>query len=999
MASKIDKESMRVLVIGSGPVVIGQSAEFDYAGTQACRILKERGIYTILLNSNPATIQTDNYNADIVHIEPINVENAKRIIEEERVTHIVGSMGGQTALNLVMDLHKTGYLEEKGVSILGTQPESIRIAEDRELFHTVMEANGIAIPWSVSLKRGNFKEIARTIDYFPVILRTSFSLGGLSGKIIEDGKELISVLEEIFSDKNQESVEIEKSLLGLIEMEYEIIRDHEGNSIMVCNMENIDPMGVHTGESIVVTPSLTIPDNLHQKMRKTALQIAEITGIIGACNVQFALDLDSEIFYVVEINPRTSRSSALASKASGYPIAKVATMIMLGDSLGEISNPITKNTSASFEPSMDYVIVKIPIWPVGKFPDSGSIGVSMKSTGETMGIGRSFEEAFMKAVVSTELDFGPYFKNNNDSEIMNMLRVPNWKRLGFVMSALNREMDPAKLSRITGWQVNILERLGSLFAHLNNCKDGLEPNIKELKKYGFPDRFISWHTGISEYEIFLMRQRSNLFPCFRMIDSSSSEFSSQTKYLYSTYDEEDESGSLKEGSILILGSGSNRIGQGLEFDYSSVKAIHALKKFGSNTLIINSNPETVSTDFNTSDELYFEPLTLEYVSGIIEKRKPYGLIIQFSGQTGQNMAHDIGEIYGEDIILGTKPSSIERIENRTLFSRELDRLGIKQAKWEQVQSVEEISEKSRKFQDRVIIRGSFIIGGSSMFVSRNEEDIDFFISSLKLNNVKFPLLLSEFLEDATEYDLDFISNEKQLSIAGILKQIEPAGIHSGDSIAICGPGIPDQELKNKMMGIAEKFLETYKIVGFTNIQFMEKNGQLYVIELNARASRTIPFISKTSGINWVERGIGMMLGHNGHLNEAYTEEYAAKIPVFPFNRFHESDYVLSAEMRSTGEGMVRAKTLEDLKEKIKSFYSIRSPQYIFFDSDRILDIEGEKIVQITEREAIDIINSSQDTCVICSTESKSRKMASHLADMKKIPLINNQYIWNFINSK
>lgn len=996
MESETREEDMRVLVIGSGPVVIGQSAEFDYAGTQACRILRERNIYTILLNSNPATIQTDNYNADKVYIEPINRENAERIIETEGVTHIIGSMGGQTALNLVMELHNNGFLKEKNVKILGTQPESIRIAEDREVFHSVMEKNGIAIPWSISLKRSDYGKIAAEIDFFPVILRTSFSLGGLSGKIIKDRSELVQVLEEIFSDSAQESVDIEKSLLGLIEMEYEVIRDNSGNSIMICNMENIDPMGVHTGESIVVTPSLTIPDNIHQRMRKTALNIADIVGIVGACNVQFAVDMESGNFFVVEINPRTSRSSALASKASGYPIAKVATMVILGDSLVSISNPITENTSASFEPSMDYVIVKIPIWPVGKFTDSGSIGISMKSTGEAMGIGRSFEEAFLKAVAATEIDFSRYFSEVDEDEILINLKQANWKRLGYVISALNQEMDLNLIATLTGWQIEIVQRLSNMFKFLGKSVVNLEDYLPELKRYGYPDRIISWKTGINESEILLMRKKAGLFPSFRMIDSSSSEFSSRTKYLYSTYYEDDECGPMRKDSVLIIGSGPNRIGQGLEFDYSSVKAIQALKKFGYRSLMINSNPETVSTDFNTSDELYFDPLTLEYVSGIIEKRRPAGIIIQFSGQTGQNMAYEIGKIYGEDIIMGTKPSSIARIENRSTFSRDLDHLGIAQAKWHEAFSGEEIREKSELLQNKVIIRGSFIIGGSSMFVSRSPGDIETFINKMKSSTVKFPLLISELLEGATEYDLDFISSSKQLMIAGILKQIEPAGIHSGDSMAICGPDIPDKELETRMKVIAEKFLDFYSISGFTNIQFMEKDGLLYVIELNARASRTVPFISKWSGVNWVENGIAMILGRSNTTIDIDVKDYAAKIPVFPFNRFHESDYMLSAEMRSTGEAMVRAPTIDILKDRIKSFLRIKSEEYIFYDRQRITLIDGGEIKELTEEEATGIINSSGNINVICSTESHLRKEISHIADLKKIPLINNQYIWEFI---
>ncbi|MHB1440090.1 MAG: carbamoyl-phosphate synthase (glutamine-hydrolyzing) large subunit [Cuniculiplasma sp.] len=997
MESRIETGEMRVLVIGSGPVVIGQSAEFDYAGTQACSILKGEGIYTVLINSNPATIQTDESSADRVYIEPINLANAVRIMENERITHIIGSMGGQTALNLVLDLYRNGILQRNNVKILGTSPESIGIAEDRDLFHRVMEENGIAIPWSITLTRTDMEENLLRIPSFPVILRASFSLGGLSGKIVSSASDLRRFLHEIFSDQSQKSVEVEKSLLGLIEMEYEVIRDTEGNSLMVCNMENLDPMGVHTGESIVVTPSLTIPDRLHQKMRHTALKIAEIIGIVGACNVQFAVDQERENFYVIEVNPRTSRSSALASKASGYPIAKVATLVLIGHSLTSIRNPITGNTSAAFEPSMDYVTVKIPIWPHGKFQDSGRIGISMKSTGEAMGIGRSFEESFLKAIVSTELDLSQFFRKMTRNEIIPMLREANWRRIGYILASLNMNLDMDEVCELTGWDHRIATRIKNIFDLLNQSRNNLVENLGELKVAGIPDRVISWITGVSEADLLIMRLKRGILPVYRMIDSSSSEFSSRTRYMYATYAEEDESDGIKEKSILILGSGPNRIGQGLEFDYSTVKAIQALKKTGFSAMIINSNPETVSTDFNTSDELYFDPLTLEYVSGILEKRKPEGIIVQFSGQTGQNMARDLADIYGEDIILGTSASHINKIEQRENFSRDLDALGICQALWSEAHSTGEILEKSVQFNFKVIIRGSFIIGGSSMVTIRSEQQLEQFINGFSESKGKFPLLISELMAGADEYDMDFISDGENVIKVGILKQIEPAGVHSGDSTAICGPGIPEENIEERMIQIASKLAKYYSLKGFVNIQFMEKNGAVYVIELNARASRTIPFISKLSGINWVETGIDVIVGNSLNMEKTGKKEYGAKIPVFPFNRFPDSAYELGVEMRSTGEAMVHSPNLKSLRSGMKEFYSIETKKFLILGDDNIRYREEDVETILSYDEAVEKINNDSGINMVCYLNSEHRKDFCHIAEARKIPLINNEYLWEFLS--
>jgi Carbamoylphosphate synthase large subunit (split gene in MJ) len=989
---------MKVLIIGAGPIVIGQSAEFDYAGTQALSILREMGAYTVLLNSNPATIQTDETSANHIYILPINAVNAKRIIEEEKITHIIGTMGGQTALNLLLELHDSGFLQEHNVKVLGSTPDAIRTAEDRTIFHRLMESIGLKVPWSVTLHKDSWEDDMKLISSFPAIMRTSFTLGGLSGTMLKDSVQAGHVLSGIFESGKTDEVEIEQSLEGMTEMEYEIIRDGAGNAIMVCNMENLDPMGVHTGESIVVTPSLTIPDFIHQKMRKAALFIAESIGIIGACNVQFSIDADRETFYVIEVNPRTSRSSALASKASGYPIAKVATMILMGMNLPEIRNPITSNSSAAFEPSMDYVIVKIPLWPSDKFTDTGIIGVSMKSTGEVMGIGRSFEEAFLKAVVATEIDFSKIFRNNMPEKILlQKISTPNWTRLGSLMQAMNQQIDHRKISAHINWNDVIIQRLQEVFRFLNECSQTVEDHILALKEMGVPDRVIAWKTGISELNILKMRKKLGIISVSRIIDSSSAEFSSKTRYMYSTYEEENEVGQPVNNAILILGSGPNRIGQGLEFDYSTVKAIQALKEKGRYAIIINSNPETVSTDFNVSDELYFDPLTLEYVSGVIEQRKPDRIIIQFSGQTGQNMAMDIASVYGEHLIAGTSASNLQIIENRHDFSRHMDQIQVEQPQWFNATNMEEMMESCQKLDYSVIMRGSFIIGGTSMIIIESKEAFASFVKKLKERDHIFPILISKYLKNARELDLDFISDGHSILPIGIMEQIEHAGIHSGDSLAVMGPGIPCAEERKVILSIAEKLCRSYNLTGFSNIQFMIHDDKISVIELNARASRTVPVLSKWSRINWIKYGIEAIL--EGALPEDVPETtvFGAKIPVFPYNRFQESGFELSPQMHSTGEGMVTGDSMEELKASVREFMSLVYRNTLTFTHNSAHFKDDHGIREMTLEEGIAMLKLGGNFTVVCSNESPARLEVSRICLSKKLDFIPDVELAEFLD--
>ncbi len=905
-------EIKNVLVIGSGPVVVGQAAEFDYAGSQACLSLREEGIRVVLLNSNPATIQTDRSVADRIYIEPMTPDAVEAIIEQEKIDAILPTMGGQTALNLAVQLSKTGVFERRKVQILGTDINSIEMAEDRKKFHALVKSLGEPIPDSEELRADNYRDKIGALKFFPVILRTSFSLGGLSGSIISSKADLLKISESYFSDFEDGTLEVEKSIEGLKELEYEVVRDNAGNCIIICNMENLDPMGVHTGESIVVTPSQTLTDVEYHFLRDSAIKIIGALGIKGACNIQFALNQKTGEYYVVEVNPRTSRSSALASKASGYPIARIATKIAVGYNLPEIRNPITKDTSAAFEPSLDYVTVKIPRWPFDKFAVERKIGVQMKSIGEVMGIGRTFEEAMMKAIASLDTpESGRIRLFFPDQKLKELLAGSTDLRLYAIFEALFRHYTVEEIASLSKFDPYFIHKLKNIADRLEALDIGQIPsNLADLKILGISDSQISSFTKVTETRITKYRIENGILPSYRSIDTCSGEFEAETPYLYSTYGETadfDTSGEPGQ-KVMVIGSGPNRISQGLEFDYGSVKAVQTLKKKGYTTIMLNSNPETVSTDFDVSDYLYFEPVTLEHVANVIAKEKPKGLIIQFSGQTGQNLASKISEIFGEGIILGTKPSDIDEIENRSNFAERLKKLGIRQPDFVSVANENEVEGKVPLISLPVIVRSSFIIGGRAMDIVYSYEDLKVRVKELFRERPGYPILISRYVQGAQEIDVDFVSDSENTAICGISVHIEEAGTHSGDATMIMGPNTVSENLSAKIKNIVDLFARSFSLVGVSNLQLAVRDEEIYVIELNARSSRSLPFVSKATGTDWVSIAVSAMLGDRVKEKDAAPKSYFVKIPIFPFNRFSDLDIILGPEMKSTGEAMTEAST-------------------------------------------------------------------------------------------
>ncbi len=903
------------LVIGSGPIVVGQAAEFDYSGSQACLALKEEGIKTVLLNSNPATIQTDREIADRIYIEPIEPDTVIEIIKKENIDSILPSTGGQVGLNLVILLGKLGILSMYNIKVLGSPVSSIEVAEDRNKFFNLMKKINEPIIDSYTLKKDNYKNEISKIKRYPLILRTGFSLGGSGGTVINNEDELLKYCNDYFSI-NEHDLELDESLLGLKEIEYEMMRDNNGNCISICNMENLDPMGIHTGESIVVTPSLTLSNDDYQKLRTSAIHIVSEIGVIGSCNIQFALNQKNNEYYVVEVNPRTSRSSALASKATGYPIARISTKISIGYNLNEIKNPVTKNTYAAFEPSLDYITVKIPRWPFDKFSVKREIGIEMKSIGEAMGIGRIFEEALLKALSSLDIKNSETLRLFTDKEkTMELMEKTTDQRIFAIFEALFQNIDINIICEKTGYDSFFINKMNNIVNAIKNIEINKIENIKGLKTLGISDETISYYTKIDILDIIKYRFKNNIFPVYKNIDTCSAEFDSSTPYLYSCYDKYDDINVNNDKKIIVIGSGPNRISQGVEFDYGAVKSITALKKLGYTTVMVNSNPETVSTDFDVSDILYFEPITLEHISNIIKRENPYGIIIQFSGQTGQNMARNLNELFGS-IILGTKSDDIYRIEERTIFSRKLRELNIKQPYFIEINNINDMEEKIKKINLPVIIRSSFIIGGRAMDIIYDYDILSRRVKELFTERPGYPILISEYLQDATEIDVDFVSDNNKSVISGISVHIEEAGTHSGDATMVLGPDVIDSKKIDEISEIVEKMRKNFNLIGLSNLQIAVKNDDIYIIELNARSSRSVPFVSKATDINWVESGIKAILGNN--IDEKYIipESYFIKVPVFPFKRFKDLDTILGPEMKSTGEAMCCGKTFDEAMSKV-----------------------------------------------------------------------------------
>ena len=904
----------KVLVIGSGPIIIGQAAEFDYAGTQACQALREEGIEVVLVNSNPATIMTDTNIADKVYIEPLKAEVVKNIIIAEKPDSILPTLGGQTGLNLAMELAESGFLQEQGVKLLGTATEAIKMAEDRQDFKDTMERIGEpCIASKVVTTIEDAIDFANEIDY-PVIVRPAYTLGGTGGGIVNNESELREIGENGLRLSRVHQVLIEKCISGWKEIEYEVMRDSKGNVITVCNMENIDPVGVHTGDSIVVAPSQTLADKEYQMLRTSALKIISALGIQGGCNVQYALHPTSYEYAVIEVNPRVSRSSALASKATGYPIAKVASKIAIGYGLDEIKNAVTGKTYACFEPTLDYVVVKIPKWPFDKFVKAQrTLGTQMKATGEVMAISSSFEAALMKAIRSLELGLftleQDVYKQLDGNEIVKKLEDVNDERIFVIAEAIRRSVELEEIHNITKIDYFFLCKIKELVLmeeKLKSLKIGqLDKDIlKRAKKMGFTDRIIAKFTNSSKDEITELRKQEGIVATYKMVDTCAAEFEAQTPYYYSTYDNYSEVKPSNREKILVLGSGPIRIGQGIEFDYCSVHSVWALKDMGYETIIANNNPETVSTDFDTSDRLYFEPLTPEDVINIVEAEKPKGAIVQFGGQTAIKLTKTLDD-YGVKLF-GTEAKNVDAAEDREKFDEILEQTGIPRPQGRTIFTLEEALTAANELGYPVLVRPSYVLGGQGMEIAFSDKDVIEFMEIINRTVQEHPILIDKYMM-GKEIEVDAICDGENMLIPGIMEHLERAGVHSGDSISV----YPSQTLSDKTKAVivdyTERLAKALNVVGLVNIQYVLYNDEVFVIEVNPRSSRTVPYISKVTGIPMVDLATKVMMGKKLSDFKYGTGLYkepkyvSVKVPVFSFEKLHGVDTTLGPEMKSTGE--------------------------------------------------------------------------------------------------
>lgn len=907
-----DKNIKKVMVIGSGPISIGQAAEFDYAGTQACRALKEDNIEVVLVNSNPATIMTDEQTADRVYIEPLTVEALGKIIERERPDSLLPTLGGQTGLNLSIKLWEEGILDRYSVRLIGTDVNTIKTSEDRELFKERMQQ--INEPVAGSLIATSVKEAVEFSEKagFPLVVRPAFTLGGTGGGVAENLEQLVEITERGLNYSIAGQVLIEKSLLGWKEIEYEVMRDKNDNCITICNMENLDPVGVHTGDSIVVVPSQTLTDREYQMLRSASVKIIRSLGIEGGCNIQFALAPDSMQYYVIEVNPRVSRSSALASKAAGYPIARMAAKIAIGYTLDEIKNPITGSTTACFEPTLDYVVIKMPRWPFDKFKTADrSLNTQMKATGEVMTIDRNFEGALMKAVRSLELGtVGLYMKEfhkKSTEELLQLVSRANDLRLWALAEALRRGVAVEELSAVSGiniWFIYKLKNIVDMEKLLIKSGVRLKADVlAKAKLMGYSDREIAVLTGKTEEEVKKHRKEHDIIPVCKIVDTCSAEFEASTSYYYSTYGQEDEVRPYKEKNVIVLGSGSIRIGQGIEFDYCAVHSALSIRKLGYKSIIINNNPETVSTDFDTSDRLYFEPLYYEDVMNIVEREKPVGIIAQFGGQTALNTVKELSK-YGVKI-LGTDFRAIDIAEDRKKFDLLLNELGVSRPRGFSAASMGEALDKAGKLGFPVLVRPSYVIGGQSMRIIKNVGKLGQYVKEIDITEDK-PLLIDEYVE-GVEAEVDALCDGESVFIPGIMEHIERTGVHSGDSMSVFPSYTLNSSQKGKIAEITEKIALALGVKGLINIQFAVQGDNVYVIEANPRASRTVPIISKVTGVPMVELATRISLGENlksmGY-DAGFSEVkglYAVKAPYFSFEKIPNLDNLLGPEMKSTGE--------------------------------------------------------------------------------------------------
>ncbi|SCY33556.1 carbamoyl-phosphate synthase large subunit [Pseudobutyrivibrio sp. AR14] len=913
----------KVMVIGSGPIVIGQAAEFDYAGTQACRSLKEEGMEVCLVNSNPATIMTDKEIADQVYIEPLTVDVLKQIIIKEKPDSLLPTLGGQAGLNLGMELAESGFLAEQGVKLIGTTAETIFRAEDRQAFKDTMEKLGepVAASLVVNTVEDGIK-FTNTIGY-PVVLRPAYTLGGSGGGIAHNQAELVEILTNGLRLSRVHEVLVERCIAGWKEIEYEVMRDAAGNCITVCNMENIDPVGVHTGDSIVVAPSQTLGDKEYQMLRTSALRIIDELGITGGCNVQYALHPESFEYCVIEVNPRVSRSSALASKATGYPIAKVAAKIALGYTLDEIPNAITKKTFASFEPMLDYCVVKIPRLPFDKFiTATRKLTTQMKATGEVMSICNNFEGALMKAIRSLEQHVDSLmsydFCDMTDEELNEALTVVDDRRIYCIAEALRRGVSYEKIHDITQidiWFIDKIKILVEMEQRLANEELTVEL-LKEAKRIEFPDNVIADLNGkMTEEEVRKMRYDNGIVAAYKMVDTCAAEFDAMTPYYYSVYGSENEAAETSgRKKVLVLGSGPIRIGQGVEFDYCSVHATWAFAKEGWETVIVNNNPETVSTDFDIADKLYFEPLTNEDVESIVNLEKPDGAIVQFGGQTAIKLTEHLMKIGVP--ILGTKAEDVDAAEDRELFDEILEKTKIPRAAGGTVFTAEEAKEVANRLGYPVLVRPSYVLGGQGMQIAFNDEEIEKFMDIINQIAQDHPILVDKYLQ-GKEIEVDAICDGENILIPGIMEHIERTGIHSGDSISVYPAHTITQDIKDKIVDYTERLAKALHVLGMINIQFIAMDGEVYVIEVNPRSSRTVPYISKVTGIPIVDLAAKAILGHKitdmGYKPGLQPEaDYIAiKMPVFSFEKLRGAEISLGPEMKSTGECLGIAKTFEE----------------------------------------------------------------------------------------
>ncbi len=908
----------RIMVIGSGPIVIGQACEFDYSGAQACKALRQEGYEVILINSNPATIMTDPELADRTYVEPLTLAFATEIIRKERPDALLSTVGGQTALNLSVELAESGVLEKFGVELIGARIDAIKKAEDRLLFKDAMRKIGLDMTQSQLVNNiENGLEFAERLGY-PIILRPSFTLGGTGGGIAYNREELAEILERGIDLSPVHEVLIEESVLGWKEFELEVMRDQAGNGIIVCSIENFDPMGVHTGDSITVAPAQTLTDREYQMMRDAALRCLNEIGVdTGGSNVQFAINPENGRMVIVEMNPRVSRSSALASKATGFPIAKIAAKLAVGYRLDEIKNDITRATPACFEPTIDYVVVKIPRWQFEKFPGAEPVlGTQMKSVGEIMAIGRTFKQALGKGLRSLETGKSSGAKTLIPSLIPQRLITPNPERLEYIRFAFDQGYTIDQIFEMTSidrWFLQQISEVVTLEKSIAGRKlESLTAKeFRRMKRDGLGDSQIARLTGARTLAVREARKKLGIRAIFNRVDTCAAEFESFTPYLYSSYESEDEAAPTNRRKVMILGSGPNRIGQGIEFDYCCCHASFALQDFGCESIMVNCNPETVSTDYDTSDRLYFEPLTLEEVLNIYDVEQPDGLIVQFGGQTPLNLAMPLKEL-GLPII-GTDPSNIDLAEDRKLFGKLLEELGIPSPAHGSATSIEEGCEVARQLGFPVLVRPSYVLGGRAMVIAYNEETVKLYMQEASRFSVKRPVLIDRFLEDATEVDVDALCDGENVLIAGIMEHIEEAGVHSGDSSCVL-PAIGIQ--KNSLKSIKEyttKLARALNVIGLMNVQYALKNGDVYVLEVNPRASRTVPFVSKATGVPLPKIAVGLMLGKKlgefGHLTGGVVNgvlpvpKFFVKSPVFPFSKFLGVDPALGPEMRSTGEVM------------------------------------------------------------------------------------------------